>query len=351
MRVATTALVAAALALVAGTAALASVDPNVAGLQVALREQGLYPGPIDGIAGPATKAAVIEFQRRAGLVPDGVAGPLTRRALGVLGRPPFGKRLLLRGKVGWDVSVLQFLLDRRGTTTAPDGRFGPATERSVRRFQRRSRLTIDGIAGPHTRRALVGEPTPPAAPPPTAAGAPVYVVQDGDSLSAIAARYGTTVTDLAELNGFDPGDVILVGQRLLIPSSGPSGDGPVQSLLDRYARQYGVSRSLVRALAWQESGFQPDVVSATGAWGVMQVMPETWQWVEDVLLGEPVSMTTAGNVRVGVLYLRHLLQEFDGDEATAVAAYYQGVRSIRSSGPIAETRAYVANVLSLERRA
>jgi soluble lytic murein transglycosylase-like protein len=62
-------------------------------------------------------------------------------------------------------------------------------------------------------------------------------------------------------------------------------------------------------------------------------------------------MTTAGNVRVGVLYLRHLLQEFDGDEATAVAAYYQGIRSIRRGGPIAETRAYVANVLSLERRA
>jgi peptidoglycan hydrolase-like protein with peptidoglycan-binding domain len=351
MRVAATALLAAALALVAATAASASVDPNVAGLQVALREQGLYRGPIDGIAGPATTAAVIRFQRQVGLVPDGVAGRLTRRALGVLGRPPFGKRLLLRGRVGWDVSVLQFLLDHRGSTTAPDGRFGPATERSVRRFQRWSQLTIDGIAGPHTRRALLGDPPSPVATPQTAAAAPVYVVQAGDSLSAIAVRYGTTVAELAELNGFDPAHVILVGQKLLVPSRGPTGDGPVQTLLDRYASRYGVSRSLVRALAWQESGFQPDVVSATGAWGVMQVMPETWQWVEDVLLGERVSMTTAGNVRVGVLYLRHLLEEFDGDEAKAVAAYYQGIRSIRHRGPLAETQAYVANVLSLERRA
>ncbi len=366
MRRLATALLAAALALVASTAAPAAVDPDAAALQVALRAQGYYDGPIDGVAGPATKAAVVRFQRGAGLVPDGVAGPLTREALGVLGRPRFGKRLLLRGRVGWDVSVLQFLLGRRDAWTAPDGDFGRATERSVRRFQRKSRLVVDGVAGPFTRRALLEKPPPPApehhdvadpehqgvaAPEHHGVAAPIYVVQAGDSLSAIATRYGTTVAELAALNRFDPAHVILVGQRLLVPSSGPSGDGPVQTLLDRYAGRYGVSRSLVRALAWQESGFQPDVVSVTGARGVMQVMPETWEWVEDVLLGEPVPTTTAGNVQVGVLYLRHLLDEFDGDEAEAVAAYYQGVHSVRRRGPLAETRAYVANVLSLERRA
>jgi peptidoglycan hydrolase-like protein with peptidoglycan-binding domain/LysM repeat protein len=374
MRRLATALLAAALALVASTIAPAAVDPDAAGLQVALRAQGYYDGPIDGVAGPATNAGVVRFQREAGLVPDGVAGPLTRKALGVLGRPRFGKRVLLRGRVGWDVSVLQFLLGRSGAWTAPDGDFGGATERSVRRFQRKSRLAVDGVAGPFTRRALLEKPPPSAperhdlatpepqdvatpepkdvaAPEHRGIAAPIYVVQAGDSLSAIATRYGTTVAELAALNRFDPAHVILVGQRLLVPSSGPSGDGPVQALLDRYAERYGVSRSLVRALAWQESGFQPDVVSVTGAWGVMQVMPETWEWVEEVLLGEPVPTTTAGNVQVGVLYLRHLLDEFDGDEAEAVAAYYQGSHSVRRSGPLAETRAYVANVLSLERRA
>ena len=63
--------------------AVAAGDPNVAGLQGALRAQGLYDGPIDGIDGPKTREAVVRAQRRAELVPDGVAGRLTRRALRV----------------------------------------------------------------------------------------------------------------------------------------------------------------------------------------------------------------------------------------------------------------------------
>jgi peptidoglycan hydrolase-like protein with peptidoglycan-binding domain len=192
MRRLATALLAAALALVASTAARAAVDPDAAALQVALRAQGYYDGPIDGVAGPATKAAVVRFQRGAGLVPDGVAGPLTREALGVLGRPRFGKRLLLRGRVGWDVSVLQFLLGRRDAWTAPDGDFGRATERSVRRFQRKSRLAVDGVAGPFTRHALLGKPPPPA-PPPPAPPLPSALSGGAAVLSSRSARLTGTV--------------------------------------------------------------------------------------------------------------------------------------------------------------
>ena len=96
------------------TAASARVNPQVAGLQVALRAYGLYLGPIDGLAGPATVRGVRRFQQRVGLHVDGRAGPATRRAFGPLGRPLFGARTLKRGAFGWDVSVLQFLLARRG---------------------------------------------------------------------------------------------------------------------------------------------------------------------------------------------------------------------------------------------
>src|ERR671925_1046269 len=108
----------------------AVTNPQVPGLQVALRAKGFYRGPIDGIAGPMTARAVRRFQRRAGIVVDGVAGPITRRKLGRLGRPLFGARLLVqRGSVGWDVSVLEFFLRAKGFSPGPvDGRY---TERTA----------------------------------------------------------------------------------------------------------------------------------------------------------------------------------------------------------------------------
>ncbi|MBA2536753.1 MAG: peptidoglycan-binding protein [Actinobacteria bacterium] len=57
--------------------------------------------------------------------------------------------------VGWDVSVLQFMLTRRGSPTGIiDGYFGRETTRALRRYQRRGGLGVDAVAGPMTRRAL-----------------------------------------------------------------------------------------------------------------------------------------------------------------------------------------------------
>lgn len=51
------------------------------GIQTALSELGLDPGPLDGIIGQRTREALLAFQERSGLKPDGIAGPLTRGAL------------------------------------------------------------------------------------------------------------------------------------------------------------------------------------------------------------------------------------------------------------------------------
>jgi len=69
-----------------------------------------------------------------------------RAALGPLGRPLFGARILKRGDFGWDVSVLQFLLTRHGVYSgALDGYMGPETSAALKRYQRAMHLAADAV--------------------------------------------------------------------------------------------------------------------------------------------------------------------------------------------------------------
>ncbi len=132
---------------------------NVAALQAALRAVGTYAGPVDGLAGPGTRVAVLRFQRSAGLFADGIAGPATRRALGRRGRPRVGSRVLASGAEGWDVAALQFALQQHGFPSGPvDGGLGPRSVAALQRFQAWAGLGADGVAGPATLRALRGAP-------------------------------------------------------------------------------------------------------------------------------------------------------------------------------------------------
>ncbi len=291
------------LSLVAASAwlapvAAARVSPQVAGLQVALRAYSFYAGPIDGISGPATRRGIKRFQRRAGLQVDGRAGRATRSAFGPLGQPLFGKRTIHRGLVGWDVSVLQFLLARRGELVPISGYFDVRTASALGHFQRARRLAVDGVAGTRTLAALLSR-APQAVKP------------------------------------------VLVRTTTSAPR--------VRALLDSWAVHYGVDRRLVRAVAWMESGYQTDLTSSVGAWGVMQILPGTWRYVETSLIGRKVPRTASGNIRVGVAYLRQLLREFSDNERQALAAWYQGPTSVRKRGAIRETKIFVANVLALRR--
>ncbi|MFA5576549.1 MAG: LysM peptidoglycan-binding domain-containing protein [Tissierellaceae bacterium] len=69
------------------TLRMGSRGASVTQLQTLLRNAGFDPGPIDGIFGTRTQAAVIGFQRSRGLVPDGIVGINTWTALGVQCRP------------------------------------------------------------------------------------------------------------------------------------------------------------------------------------------------------------------------------------------------------------------------
>jgi len=337
-----------ALALVPSSRAAA---PQTAGLQVALRAWGLYSGQIDAVAGPSTRAAVRAFQLRAGLPVDGLAGPRTRMALGPLGRPLLGRRPLRLGAFGWDVSVLQFELTRAGLYRWPiDGFFGPETADALQRFQQARGLAADGVAGPSTL-ARLRQPAPSVRRPvPVATGS--YVVQPGDTLTAIAGRFGTSLSALAHKNHLSVDGVLLIGKRLRTPQSASTTTSPdaVRGLVDEWADTYGVDPALARAVAWMESGYQTNLVSNAGAWGVMQLIPSAWDYVEQVLLGQQIPRTVEGNVRVGCALLRQLLHEFDGDERLALAAWYQGARAVREHGLYPETKTFVANVLALRTR-
>ena len=350
-----TVLCAAVLAAIAPLSAQAGVPVNAqtAGLQVALRATHLYAGPIDAIRGPATAQAVQAFQLRAGLSPDGVAGKQTRKALGVLGRPLFGNRTITRGDVGWDVAVLQFLLRRAGHASGViDGTFGAKTEFAVRRYQRAVGLHPDGVAGRRTIAALVLRYRVPVA------SQPVHVVQHivrvGDTLTAIAQRYRTTVPLLARANGLDPSRYLFAGARLRIPTStrAPVLSDPfdVRLSLSHWSAHYGVDARLARALAWMESGFNNGLVSSAGATGVMQLLPQTWDYVETVLVGSQIPHTVDGNVHAGIAYLHQLLTEFHGDQRLALGAWYEGADAVRKHGLYAETKTFVANVLALQSR-
>jgi soluble lytic murein transglycosylase-like protein len=209
-----------------------------------------------------------------------------------------------------------------------------------------------------------------SAPPPAGA----YTVQPGDTLSGIAARSGISTQQLAWMNGVGADAHVIAGEPLKLPSgSGQSSLQTVQakpaaayvpaaapnptpahtssSEISSIASQHGVPGALASAVAWQESGFNNAAVSSANARGVMQVMPGTWDWVQQNLATSQLDPSSAqDNVRAGVLYLRQLLRDTGGDTRTAIAAYYQGLGSVRERGMLPETQRYVDNVMALQGR-
>jgi peptidoglycan hydrolase-like protein with peptidoglycan-binding domain/DNA invertase Pin-like site-specific DNA recombinase len=129
---------------------------RVRSLQRTLRRLGWSPGPVDGLFGPRTEAAVTRFQREARVAADGIVGPRTRRALRVAERRP------LRVGAGYGLpdgsprvrSLQARLRDLRLRPGPVDGRFGPRTQAAVMRLQAAAGAPLSGVVNARTRRLL-----------------------------------------------------------------------------------------------------------------------------------------------------------------------------------------------------
>lgn len=140
---------------------------DVSDLQELLNKRG-DSIKIDGDFGSKTLAAVKAFQKRKGLKADGVAGKKTITALGGgWGKAPdattggwtVSRNLKLTDPYmrGEDVKALQTALDKLGYAVGKiDGVFGERTEETVRVYQKNEKLSVDGIAGKNTIKALGG---------------------------------------------------------------------------------------------------------------------------------------------------------------------------------------------------
>ncbi len=173
----------------------------------------------------------------------------------------------------------------------------------------------------------------------------VYVVRSGDTLGAIAERFGTTVPTLLAANPAiaDP-DLVGAGVTLRLPASA----SPVAALLRLAARRHGLDPALLQAIAWQESGWRQDAVSPVGAVGLLQLLPATGAWIASDLVGAPLDVadSAADNAEAGAVLFAWLRAQ-TGDDELALAYYVQGQGSVARDGLYPETRAYIAAVAAL----
>jgi LysM repeat protein len=244
---------------------------------------------------------------------------------------------------------------------------------------------------------------------PASVAASSYVVRPGDSIAEIAVRHGTTIAELVSANEIANPQNLIVGQMLQIPDSKlglprytadeddtesyvvKAGEGIIQiarffgvdatalartngigvnanleagailhvpgqfarsnALLVQIAGAVGINAALIKAVAWMESGWQQNVVSPTGAVGMMQIEPFTGEWVSNYLAHQALNIQVASdNVTAGCLLLKHLHGVHNGDVSAALAAYYQGDGSIARHGLYDDTRRYQRVVTDLVAR-
>lgn len=121
-----------------------------------------------------------------------------------------------------------------------------------------------------------------------------------------------------------------------------SSRGEIDAMIERVAKHVSLAPELIRSVVSVESDFAPDAMSRAGAQGLMQLMPETARE-----LGVEDSFDPMQNLLGGSLYLKRMLDRYDGDLDHALAAYNWGPGNVDRHGLAKlpqETRDYIARV-------
>lgn len=100
-----------------------------------------------------------------------------------------------------------------------------------------------------------------------------------------------------------------------------------QDLIRKYAAENELPAAYVASVILAESSYRADAVSSANAQGLMQILPETGDWIAgkfDETYQEGCLFDPETNIRYGCWYLGFLMRRYDGDMRCASAAYHQG---------------------------
>lgn len=257
-------------------------------------------------------------------------------------------------------------------------------------------LSMNSIIHPGQKIKLGGESsiavqvTPPAKKNPASAPANdggQYTIKPGDTLGAIAARHGVSLSALLSANKLSATTIIHPGKKLTIPGATkatpeqkseekpadlvPStflhytypdavvaeanrnkhtlnglpvpSQAQMKVIVADTARKMGVDPSLALAFSYQESGFNQRAVSPANAIGAMQVIPMSGEWASD-LVGRKLNLLDPyDNATAGVAIIRALIRTSPNLDI-AIASYYQGQYSVQTHGMFSDTKGYVAAI-------
>lgn len=111
-----------------------------------------------------------------------------------------------------------------------------------------------------------------------------------------------------------------------------------ESYVEKAAKEYNVDICLVYGVIRNESNFDPNVVSNAGAIGLMQIMPDTFTWLQNYRADfEPKKILDSDklydpktNIDYGTYFLRYLLDKYNGDKSLVICAYNAGYGNVDS---------------------